>query len=123
MAAYRRVVASAGRSRIPQCARSLARLRLALHHPGRPILGSWIVASTTEAACHGGTSPRCPIQQWLGKGGMTIGHAGGIPGFQSAMWCLTKPRASVVVFTNTDDVPIDAAYRSLETIVLEHLGV
>src|SRR5512141_1189633 len=41
MAAHRGVVASAGRSRTRECARSLARLRLALHHPrGRAVLCS-----------------------------------------------------------------------------------
>jgi D-alanyl-D-alanine carboxypeptidase len=63
------------------------------------------------------------VQQWLGNAGITIGHAGGVPGFESAMWYFAKPRATVVILGNTDVVSLDAAYHSLETVVLAHLHV
>jgi D-alanyl-D-alanine carboxypeptidase len=77
----------------------------------------------SNVGLHGGGVYGLGVQQWLGNGGITIGHAGGIPGFQSAMWYFMRPRATVVMLTNTDVVPIDAAYHSLETIVVAHLGL
>ncbi len=70
---------------------------------------------------HGGTYG-LGAMMWLGDGGTAIGHAGGIPGFQSAMWYLAKQRATLVILTNTDAVSLDPAYQSLQRIVLEYLG-
>lgn len=70
---------------------------------------------------HGGTYG-LGAMTWLGDGGPTVGHAGGTPGFQSAMWYLAKRRATLVILTNTDAVLLDPAYQSLQRIVLEYLG-
>ena len=70
---------------------------------------------------HGG-SYGLGVGTWLGDGGPTIGHDGGMPGFQSGMWHLSKQRATLVILTNTDAVLLDPAYQSLQRIVLEHLG-
>lgn len=110
---------------IASTARDLARWAAALY--GGRVLDAVSLAEMLDfkrnVGLPGGGVYGLGVHQWLGNGGMTIGHAGGIPGFQSAMWYFTKPRATVVMLTNTDVVPIDAAYRSLETILLEHLGV
>jgi D-alanyl-D-alanine carboxypeptidase len=63
------------------------------------------------------------VGEWFGRGGVTIGHGGRVPGFESLMWYYTKPRATVVILSNTDVVSSDAAYFALEAIVLAHLHV
>jgi D-alanyl-D-alanine carboxypeptidase len=70
---------------------------------------------------HGGTYG-LGAMTWFGDGGQAIGHSGGIAGFQSGMWYLTKRRTTVVILTNTDGVLLDPAFQSLQRIVLLHLG-
>lgn len=58
----------------------------------------------------------------LVEGVEAVGHSGAVPGFQAEMWYLTKQRAVLVVFANSDTARVADAYQSLQRIVVEHIG-
>ncbi|HEY5275409.1 MAG TPA: serine hydrolase domain-containing protein [Coriobacteriia bacterium] len=109
---------------IASTAPDLARWAAALY--GGPVLDPASLAQMLDfkrnaGLPHGGTYG-LGAMTWLGDSGPVIGHAGGIAGFQSGMWYLTKMHATLVILTNTDGALLDPAYQSLQRIVLEHLG-